>query len=180
MLCEDEEGNQHEIVVKMLAGMELRKTGLICELLASLLALDMGLPVPDPAIISIENDIVGGIVSQEFANLASQSVGLNFGTKKLPPGFNTWPKDRAIPVVLRSMALEVFAFDLITQNPDRRRDNPNIQWRSSDLYIYDHDLAFSFVVPIIGWQPPWIDAGNFYQEHIFYRGLREVEITWTA
>ncbi len=177
MLCEDNEANQHEIIVKLKAGMELRETGLICELVASLLASDLGLPVPSPAIISIESDFVASIASQEFANLVGQSVGLNFGTTKLPPGLNTWLKDKAIPARLRALAIEVFAFDLIAQNPDRRRDNPNIQWRGGDLYIYDHDLAFSFVVPLIGWQPPWMEAGAFVQEHIFYRGLIGAEFS---
>jgi HipA-like kinase len=177
MLCEDEKSNQHEIVVKLRAGMELREVGLICELMASLLASDLGMPIPDPAIISIEDDIVVAIPSPEIANLVGQSVGLNFGTKKLHPGLHTWLKDRPIPVRLRSLAVEVFAFDLIAQNPDRRRENPNIQWRGGELYIYDHDLAFSFVVPLIGWQPPWIDAGQFFTEHIFYRGLVGAEFS---
>lgn len=177
MLCEDEGGHTHELVVKLRAGIEHGQIGLTCELLASLLAEDLGLPVPGPAIVAIEEDLADGIVLLEFAKLVRQSVGLNFGTHKLPPGLNTWPRDRAIPVILRALAAEIFAFDVLTQNPDRRRDNPNILWKSEELYIFDHDLAFSFVMPTIGWAPPWTGTGlNFFEEHIFHRGLKGSEI----
>jgi len=123
--------------------------------------------------------LVGGIAAPEFANLVRRSVGLNFGTKKLPPGLNTWPKDRGIPVLVRALAAEIFAFDIIVQNPDRRRDNPNIQWKGGELYIYDHDLAFSFVVPTIGWRPPWTGEGlDFLQEHISTGVSRAAKSTW--
>jgi hypothetical protein len=177
MLCEDEGGNPHELVVKLRAGIEHGQVGLTCELLASLLAGDLDLPIPSPAIVVIEEDLASPIVLPEFAKLVRQSVGLNFGTDKLPPGLNTWPKDRAIPVMLRALAAEIFAFDVLIQNPDRRRDNPNILWKSEELYIFDHDLAFSFVMPTIGWQPPWTGEGlKFFEEHIFHRGLKGTEI----
>ena len=48
MLCEGDAGNQEEVVVKRCNRVETRETGLICELLASLLARDLDLPVSEP------------------------------------------------------------------------------------------------------------------------------------
>jgi hypothetical protein len=177
LICGDDEGNQVEVVVKFRAGLETGFNGLVCEALASLLAIDLDLPVPEPVLVLVDDLFANAILPREFANLARQSVGLNFGTRKLPSGLNTWPNDKAVPVLLRPLASEIFAFDVIIQNPDRRLDNPNIQWKGTELYIYDHELAFSFVIPVIGWQPPWTGEGlDFLQQHIFYRGLRGAEI----
>jgi len=43
MLCEDHEGNQIETVVKLRVGKESTTTGLVCELMGSLLADDLDL-----------------------------------------------------------------------------------------------------------------------------------------
>ncbi len=160
MLCEDAEGNQHEAVVKLRAGFEMKEAGLVCELLASLLAGDLDLPVPKPMIVTVESGLDGAMPFPDVAGRVRQSVGLNFGSARLPSGINTWLKNKAIPMQLRPLAAEIFAFDAIVQNPDRRRDNPNLLWKGDDLYLYDHELAFSFVAGVVGWQPPWTGSVN--------------------
>jgi len=128
-------------------------------------------------IVEIEEGFDRAIPLPEVKALVKKSAGLNFGSAKLPAGINTWPKDKPIAMQLRPLAAEIFAFDAIVQNPDRRRDNPNLLWKGDDLYIFDHDLAFSFVAGVIGWKPPWTGQRlEFLRNHVFYDGLKGTEI----
>jgi len=53
--CEGPNGeNAGEFVVKQRGGMERGYTALVCELVASRMARFFGIPVPDPAIVSID------------------------------------------------------------------------------------------------------------------------------
>lgn len=80
MLADDGSGNQVEVVVKWRAGMELKATGLVCELLASFLADDFDLPVPKPYLVLVEDGFHRIIATPEISKLAQNSVGLNFGS----------------------------------------------------------------------------------------------------
>jgi len=121
MLCSDEAGDQVELVVKWRAGLELKETGLVCELMSALLADDLDLPVPKPFLVEIESGFHRSVTRPELAKLAERSVGLNFGSQRLPVGVGTWPKDKAVPVMLRPLAAEIFAFDVLTQTPTGAR-----------------------------------------------------------
>ena len=117
LLCKNESGSDDEVVIKWRGALETKAKGLIAELLASLLADDLGLPVAKPFLVEVEAGCIVGEGKPKLATIARDSVGLNFGSEKLPPGVGTWPKDKPIPVLLRSLAAEVFAFDLLIQNP---------------------------------------------------------------
>ena len=97
MLCKDADGTEHEAVVKWRAGMELKEIGLVCELVAALLADDLDLPIPKPYTVKVEADFHQAIANTAVSLLAKNSVGLNFGSQKLQPGFSTWAKDKPTP-----------------------------------------------------------------------------------
>jgi hypothetical protein len=85
--------------------------------------------------------------------------------------------NRTVPQ--RDQAADIFAFDTLIQNADRRAVNPNLWARSDRLGIYDHEQAFSFLaLPIVGGaSKPWAlvkqaDSFRFLGQHIFYRCLR--------
>jgi hypothetical protein len=124
ILCKDAADTEHEVVVKWRAGMDLKEIGLVCELVASLLADDLDLPIPKPYTVEVEAEFHHAIGNTAVSALAKNSVGLNFGSQKLPPGFSTWAKDKPIPMAMRPLAAEIFAFDVLVQNPDRRRTIP--------------------------------------------------------
>ena len=68
---------------------------------------------------------------------------------------------------------------MLTQNPDRRRDNPNLLWSGEDVFLCDHEQAFSFLAGVIGWQPPWTGQGlGFYRNHVFYQQLTGLAHNW--
>jgi hypothetical protein len=175
MLARDDTGNEVEVVVKWRAAMELKASGLICELMAALVADDFDLPVPKPYVVDVEQGFHNVIATPEVSKLAQNSVGLNFGSRRLPPGFATWAKDKPIPVLLRPTAAEIFAFDVLIQNADRRQVNPNLLTNGEEIYLCDHEQAFSFLAGVIGWQTPWTGQGTeFLRNHVFFQQLKGV------
>jgi len=179
MLCNEDSDNDVEVVVKWRAGLDLKETGLICELLSALLADDLDLPVPKPFIVQVEDGFHLSVTRPDIAAIAEKSVGSNFGSQRVSPGVGTWPKDKAIPVLLRPLAAEIFAFDVLTQNADRRRDNPNLLWSGDDVYLCDHEQAFSFLAGVIGWQAPWTGQGlDFCRNHVFFQQLKGLPHNW--
>ena len=179
ILAKDEDGRDVEVVLKWRAAPELKATGLVCELMSALLAEDLDLPVPRPFLVEVPEGFHAGIATPEVSKLAQASVGLNFGSQKLPPGFTTWAKDKPIPSLLRLTAAEIFAFDVLTQNPDRRQVNPNLLTNGEELYLCDHEQAFSFLAGVIGWEPPWTGRSlDFFRNHVFFQQLQGGEHQW--
>jgi len=179
MLCEDDEGNQQELIVKLRGAAETKEVALTAEVVGALLADDLDLPVPSSRLVEIPVGFDKAVSQPETAKPIRSSVGLNFGSTKLDPGFNTWPKDKPIPMLMRPLAADILAFDAIIQNPDRRRQNPNVLWKGDDLFIYDHEMAFSFLAGVIDWRPPWDAQGlEFLREHVFYDGLKGTGPNW--
>lgn len=175
ILAHEDEDKQFEVVVKWRAAMELKASGLVCELIAALLADDFDLPVPKPYVVDVEQGFHAVIGTPEVSKLAENSVGLNFGSQRLPPGFGTWAREKPIPALLRPTAAEIFAFDVLIQNPDRRQVNPNLLTNGEEMYLCDHEQAFSFLAGVIGGQPPWTGKGtDFLRNHVFFQQLKGV------
>jgi hypothetical protein len=180
MLCKDEIGNDCEVVVKWREGLESTETGLICELMAALLAADLDLPVPKPFLVEVDSGLINGIGNNEVRTLAEKSAGLNFGSEKLRAGSGTWPKEKPIPVLLRPLAAETFAFDVLIDNPDRRQENPNLLWSNDEMFLFDHEQAFSFLRGVIGWRPLWTGQGtDFLRHHVFFHQLAGLQHDWS-
>ncbi|NJL18855.1 MAG: hypothetical protein HC901_00575 [Bdellovibrionaceae bacterium] len=73
---------------------------------------------------------------------------------------------------MQQAVMEVFAFDGLIQNPDRRHANPNCAFLGDKILIYDHESAFSHFMSIRS-VAPW-EAGGlaFLKDHIFFQTLR--------
>jgi hypothetical protein len=180
--CEHENGDPAgEFVVKFKSGVNFGVAGLTCELVAALTGQFLGIPMPQAGLIAIDAAL-GGVLPNSDAEVAEairKSAGVNFGTQFLTGGFRTWPVDMAIPLSLLQVAAEIFAFDALIQNPDRRFDNPNVLTRGEEIFAIDHESAFSFIYAIGQAEPAWKVANfTFLESHVFYQGLkgRRVEI----
>jgi hypothetical protein len=176
--CEDGAAKPFEVVVKF-RGKEMDAKAQIAELITAQLADDMGLQVPQSAVVDIPAGFDAIIAEKDVAAMVKSSPGFNFGSVNIGAGFTTWPPGRNPVGVQRDQAADVFAFDTLIQNPDRRAVNPNLWARSDKLGVYDHEQAFSFLaLPIIGGTPkPWqaaksVNSFQFLEQHIFYRSLR--------
>lgn len=166
-----------EVVAKFSAGCSERGVGgLVAEALAAMLAADLELPVPEPLLVEFDAHFVAAIQMQdpEVAQLAARSVPVAFGSRHLPAGFSVIPTARPVPQALRQQACEIFAFDMLIQNPDRRPENPNCLSDGRAFAIFDHELAF-LTEGVIGWRPPWVpgslESTRRMQNHIFFRDL---------
>lgn len=80
----------------------------------------------------------------ELAASLQASLGLNFGSKVLYPA-SIWPVNRSIPEAMWRDAVNIFAFDALIQNPDRRPENPNLLTQGDNVYVYEHETSFSFL-----------------------------------
>jgi hypothetical protein len=177
------EGPSHadpnEFVVKLKGGIERRERGLLYELYASLLASHLGIECPQPAVVSIDEDLARLVQDQlagdpRRAQIIGDSIGLNFGSQFLV-NLTVWPVDKGITQLMLEPALKVFAFDALIQNPDRAFNNPNLGSRGDELFVFDHEMAFSFLLNILPNQTPWrLEHETYLDRHVFARKLRGV------
>ena len=175
LACETATGDEVEVVAKLSAGCERGVAALVSEAIAAVLAADLGLPVPEPYLVRVDAEFIAAIPDPEIVALASRSNAVWYGSKRLPSGYTTWPVGKQIPKDAIPTAAEIFAFDALIANADRRPENPNCLFLGSNLAIFDHELAF-LTAGIIGWRPPW-EAGSLEslrrpQSHVFVDQLR--------
>jgi hypothetical protein len=168
-----------EFVVKLRGGIERRERGLLYELYASLLANYLAVQCPRPVVVSIEEDLARIVQDQlagdpRRARIISDSIGLNFGSQFLV-NLTVWPVDKGIPQLMLEAAVNVYAFDALIQNPDRAFNNPNLGSRGDDLFVFDHEMAFSFLLDIFPTQTPWrLEHEVYLDRHVFARTLKGV------
>jgi hypothetical protein len=176
--CEDAQSIQHEVVVK-LRSREMTPKSQIAELVAALLARDLALDVPTPAIVDVPVGFAAVVSDSPSAAAVKASPGPNFGSLHLGTSFTGWPNDRTPIGPARDQAAAIFAFDALVQNVDRRATNPNLWARSNTIGVFDHEQAFAFLyLTILGDPPrPWVVADQaqgfrFLEKHVFYPALR--------
>ena len=174
LTCEAADGAEVEVMAKFSDGCDRKVTGLVMEAFAAILAADLDLPVPEPFLVVLEPEFIAGLPDETVAEMALRSNPVAFGSKHLPPGYTSWPVGKAIPKDALATAAEIFAFDVLIVNDDRRSVNPNCLFSGSSLAIYDHEMAF-FTEGIVGWQPPWeissLDSFKQTRRHLFSEQL---------
>jgi hypothetical protein len=172
LVCENEAGEEVEVVAKLRGHPQIMPGGLLAEAVASLLALDLDLPVQTPYRIAIERAFADTVPDAGLRAIIQKSVGLNFGCAKWAPGCTIWPRDKTPSRDMKQSLMEVFAFDGLIQNPDRRQINPNCAFLGNDLVLFDHESAFSHfmsIVPVVPWEAGGL---GFLKDHIFFHALR--------
>ena len=176
LVCDTKHGDSVEVVAKFSHPCDEGVTNLAREVIAACLAGDLGLPVPQPFLLDIRPEWVASITNEAAKSAIQSSVPVAFGSKVAGPQFSVWNSGSNLRSGMIPIALGVFAFDAIIQNPDRRADNPNCLIRGDALRIFDHELAFSHEF-VLRWTPPWVLGGLQVFEkpgfHIFRRQLRK-------
>lgn len=165
-----------EVIAKFAYGCEEKTFSLIIEAIANFLACDLTLPIPEAQLVELKAEFVNSVkADSDVKSLISKSVPYAFALKKLPASFSvvTNPLMDLNEEQLQS-ALEIFVFDLLIKNPDRRTNNPNCLSNGKSFAIFDHDLSlrekiFSFDTD--PWQHGYM-IGQNYREHIFYKALK--------
>jgi hypothetical protein len=118
LVCTDPAGGEHEVVAKF-RGPEMTATAMACELMAALLAKDLGLGIPDPVIVRTEDGFHTCVPSEfpECRHRIQDSQGLDYGSIHLGTGIATWPVGRRVPTEMLSQAADVFALGAIGMGP---------------------------------------------------------------
>lgn len=157
IICEDGLRDV-EVVVKFSSGCFQHERNLIIEAIAAMLGADLGLPIPEPFLVAIDEVFVDSIHDERLKTFIGGSNRLAFGSKKLPDGFAVWPTHGRIKEELSQTAAEVFIFDAIVINSDRRPENPNCLYSGREIGIFDHELSFASN-QIMFWKAPWLEGG---------------------
>lgn len=174
--CEGSDQQTVEVVAKF-TGPQLAAEGLIREALCAMLAADLGLPVPECFCVALPADFLAALDATHPSESAalSAAIPLGFGSRKLPPGYAAWMPARSIPRAMQAEAAEIYAFDLLVQNPDRRPANANLLSKGERFAIFDHEMAL-VTEGVLFWKPPWetgaLAVANTASNHILWSGLQ--------
>lgn len=113
---------------------------LLAELIVGLLAREVGLPVPDLALIEVDAALGRGERDPEIQDLLRASQGLNVGLRFLEGAFNFDPS-AAGGLVDPELAADLVWFDALVTNPDRTARNPNLLIHGRRPWLIDHGAA---------------------------------------
>lgn len=154
--CDLPGGGEIECVVKLGGHRESAPHQPVCELVASLLAVDLDLPVAEPLLVEITPEFASSAVPATDAaarERCRQAIGWCFATRQLPAGFAVSPVRKSPSKAMLPALAELYAFDALIQNADRTAANPNCLMKGDELRFFDHDQAFSFLLALFGSEP---------------------------
>lgn len=86
-----------EHVVKFRSTVRGGGNGLCFEFLAAQLAALLGIPMPKPALVELDRDLLESTEETAVRERIGRSLGLNFGTEYKTPGYSTWLTGDTIP-----------------------------------------------------------------------------------
>ncbi|MEO7502476.1 MAG: HipA family kinase [Gemmatimonadaceae bacterium] len=113
---------------------------LIAEIIAGLLALDLGIPVPELALIDVAESFGKSEPDPEIQDLLRASHGINFGMRYLDGAFN-FDVSAAGELVSPDLAARIVWLDAFLSNPDRTHRNPNLLIWNREPWLIDHGAA---------------------------------------
>jgi hypothetical protein len=142
------------------------------------LARELGIATPDPAFVELLPDFVQLLQDVDGTAVRAGTVvgSRNLGSGLTPPTFGRMSDEQL------QQAAQIYLFDLVVQNPDRRVDNPNCLAISSTIYAIDFESCFSFLYPIVGQKPePWeVSRLGIASSHLFQRQLKKANVEWSV
>jgi hypothetical protein len=145
------------------------------EFIANQLAIEFDLLVPDSALVSVKKELI--IELKEKYGYSDIIYGCYFATNYIDnitdyqKGFTT----RKIDIEIQQ---NIFAFDMLIQNRDRRIGKPNCFVKKGECYLIDHELSLEITESYKQYylQCEWQNLAVGYEikdrEHIFYETLK--------
>jgi hypothetical protein len=113
---------------------------LISELIVAGLAMELGLPVPQPALVDVSSRFGRSEPDPEIQELLRRSHGTNVALRYLEGAFNFDPS-AAGQLVSAELAAQIVWLDAFTTNPDRTPRNPNLLIWQRRVWLIDHGAA---------------------------------------
>lgn len=173
-------GERGEYVVKFKNSDRMTTKSSAFELMGAWMAMELELPVVQPALVNVSSEFVEtSLKGRDGYRAAQQSLGLNFASK-YQSGYQNIPEiSFSLPDELQEIAKLIYVFDVFIANTDRGHQRPNVIFNGSNLLIYDHELAFSFlqILPFLKNKSPWILNETdriLYEKHFFYKLMKEL------
>jgi hypothetical protein len=148
------------------------------ELLASFIAMELDMNVAEPALINVSEEFVDSLRGMEGYKHANNSIGINYGSKFFGQGFLELLQNQKLNEKQFGQSEQIFALDILISNTDRRKDKQNMLTDGEKIMIFDHELAFGFVMDIIKNPTPWLISDSdrsWIKNHFFYPTLKENE-----
>ena len=136
---------------------------LIAEAIVALIAQHLGLPVPRPAILDLEDGFGRGEPDPEIQDILQGSVGANFGLEFV---HGALAFDPAVDARLASpeFAADVVWLDAYLTNVDRTPRNTNLLVAAERVWLIDHGAALFFHHRWAGWreriQSPFVQIAD--------------------
>ena len=160
----------YDVVIKLNNNDRMTNDYSLIELLALLIADELGINFAQPNVVYISKEFVQNIDDITIRNKTAKSIGKNFATKYIEQSYMINMNDIKPNDVAK--LLDVFVFDLFIENVDRRAIKPNLLETNfnskKDYYVIDHELAFSFALDILPKSPIEQDIYNMAKDHILF------------
>lgn len=175
-----ENGDRDSYVVKPFGHPRIYQQAVMKECLGAWIALELGLNTFEPVYIEVSADFADTLRGTTHFQRFIESIGLNFGTKYIP-GTIPVVGPTCLSRIQVSQAEQVTSFDLFISNADRREEKPNLLTVHSDLFVFDHELAFDFMLMLsFNRNPrPW-ELGEMeltmLRKHFLYPKLRGTQV----
>ncbi|MFL5607509.1 MAG: HipA family kinase [Gemmatimonadaceae bacterium] len=113
---------------------------LVAELIVGGLAMRLGLPTPELALVDVSSRFGRSEPDPEIQELLRRSHGTNVGLRYLSGAFN-FDLSAAGDLVTPELAARIVWLDAFTTNPDRTARNPNLLVWERALWLIDHGAA---------------------------------------
>lgn len=168
---------KEDYVVKYIKSPRMSPESSCRELIAAFIAKELEMNVADPATIIVTDEFVETLIGKEGYKFAQNSLGLNFGCKYVP-GMMEILINQPLTNNQYEQAERIFALDIFISNADRNHNKQNMLTDGEKILIFDHELAFGFVMDIIKNSTPWILSDSdkvWVKNHFFYQAMKEGE-----
>lgn len=146
------------------------------EVYASILASQFDLNVPQPALIHVGETIIQQMIESGSHQGKELKAGIYFGCEYIENAINY---SKAIPKsLLPKWEIEnIFAFDVLIRNTDRREGKPNLFLKDKSLFLIDHELCLDVQKAYSEYMEMGLNAWSFLnredRKHVFLRRLQE-------
>ncbi len=150
---------------------------LIAELIVAEMARALDLPVPVPAVVSLDDEFGQGEPDPEIQDILRGSVGANFGLAFLPGALGFDPAVDAA-ALSPEQAADIVWLDAYLTNVDRTPRNPNLLVWKDRVWLIDHGAALFMHHRWQGWQDRVHSPFPQIRDHVLLHvagGLQEAD-----
>jgi len=125
---------------------------MVAEVVGNLAAQRMGILTPQPFVVEI-SETTAKLVNYGLSELGytfEVQAGLAAGCEFIP-SITPWAHGAKWESRWNTQAARLFVFDMLTQNPDRRREKVNCGFLKNSIIAFDFEFCFSHrFLPILG------------------------------